>query len=151
MAWGLLIYGSIKKKIMEKETLKNILNFIEGNDNRNAPFLWKLLNDEPLTKDELNIKGDLDLSYIPNVFSLPNGLKIEGDLDLDNSAIETLPEGLEVGNDLYLRESPNITSLPKRLKVHRDLYIADTELEEYTNEQLRDMIKPGFIRGNIYR
>jgi hypothetical protein len=37
------------------------------------------------------------------------------------------------------------------LKVHRDLYIADTELEEYTNEQLREMIFPGVIRGGIIR
>jgi hypothetical protein len=40
---------------MKKETLKNIFNFIEGNDNRNAPFLWKLVNDEPLKDEELKI------------------------------------------------------------------------------------------------
>jgi hypothetical protein len=37
------------------------------------------------------------------------------------------------------------------LKVHRDLYIADTELEAYTDKQLREMIKPGFIEGEILR
>jgi len=37
------------------------------------------------------------------------------------------------------------------LKVYFDLYIADTKLEVYTDEELREMIKPGFIKGEIYR
>ena len=42
---------------MEKETLKKIFNFLEKNDNRNVPFTWKLLNNEPLTEKDLNIEG----------------------------------------------------------------------------------------------
>jgi hypothetical protein len=38
------------------------------------------------------------------------------------------------------------------LKVYFDLYIADTKLEVYTDEELREMVKPdGFIKGMIFR
>ena len=112
---------------MEKEALKNIFEFIERKDNRKTPFVWKLINNEPFTEDELNIKGDLDLSYIPNVFSLPNGLKIEGDLDVAYSFVE-LSKGLQVGGDLF---------------------VDGTYLEDYNKAQIEEMIYPGFIKGNV--
>ena len=115
---------------MEKEALKNIFNFLEENDNRNIPFTWKLLNNEPITeKDDLIVKGSLDLSS-SNITSLPKGLEVKGSLILYESEIISLPEGL---------------------KVHGDLFIADTKLEAYTDEELREMIKPGVIRGGIIR
>jgi len=135
---------------MKKETLKNIFNFLKKEDNINRPFIWMLLNNEQFTEDELVIKGNLNL-YHSEITSLPEGLKVGGSLDLYSTKIKSLPEGLEVGIDLYLMETQNITLLPKGLKVYGDLYIADTELEEYTNEQLRDMIFPGVIRGRIIR
>jgi len=111
---------------MEKETLKNIMHFLEEKEGKKS-FLWKLINNEPFTEDELNIKGDLDLSYIPNVFSLPNGLKIEGDLDVAYSFVE-LSKGLQVGGDLF---------------------ITGTYLEDYTKAQIEKMIHPGFIKGHV--
>jgi hypothetical protein len=55
---------------MEKETLKSIFNFIEEKEARKTPFLWKVLNDEPLTEDDLHIKGNLDLGFT-KIISLP--------------------------------------------------------------------------------
>jgi hypothetical protein len=52
------------------------------------------------------------------------------------------------GGDLNLR-GLEIQSLPKGLKVLGVLYIFDTKLEEYSNEELREMIYPGFIKGEI--
>jgi hypothetical protein len=112
---------------MKKETLKNIFNFLKKEDKINRPFRWMLLNKEPFTEDELNIKDDLDLSYIPNVFSLPNGLKIEGDLDVAYSFVE-LSKGLQVGGDLF---------------------VDGTYLEDYNKAQIEEMIYPGFIKGNV--
>ena len=112
---------------MDKETLKNILNFIKENDNRNIPFTWKLLNNEPFTEDDLNVKYDLFLANT-NIKSLPKGLKVGGDLNLLDSEIRFLPEGLEVGGDLNL-ENTNITFLPKGLKVGVDLFLAFTGIE----------------------
>jgi hypothetical protein len=44
-----------------------------------------------------------------------------------------------------------ITSLPKGLEVGGYLYIYGTNLVKYTNEELREMIYPGFIKGVISR
>jgi len=154
---------------MEKETLKNILNFIKENDNRNIPFIWKLLNNEPFTDDELHIKDDLDLSH-SNITSLPEGLKVEGSLILSGlkitslpknlevkgtlslyeSEITSLPEDLKVGFDLILTYS-TITSLPRGLKVGGYIYMFGSKLTRYTDDELREMIKPGFIKGKIER
>ncbi len=135
---------------MKKETLKSIFNFIEEKEARKTPFLWKLLNDEPLTEDDLYVKGDLNLRG-SKIKSLPKGLKVGGFLSLiDCSNLETLPEGLEVEGWLDL-ENTSITSLPKGLKVYGDVYRRKTELEAYTDKQLREMIKPGFVKGLILK
>ncbi len=46
---------------MEKETLKNIMHFLKKEDNKSS-VKWKLLNNEPLTEDELVFKHELYLS-----------------------------------------------------------------------------------------
>jgi hypothetical protein len=111
---------------MEKETLKNIFNFIEKNDNRNAPLLWKLENDIPLTKEDLNVKGDF-APFFPRINSLPKGLKVGGDLDLSQVELTSLPEGLEVGGMLNL-EGLQMTSLPKGMKVGGILVLNFSEM-----------------------
>jgi hypothetical protein len=133
---------------MEKETLKRIFEFLEEKGENRAPFKWKLFNNEPFTKEDLNVEGDLKLF---NITSLPEGLKVKGDLDLSYSKIKSLPEGLEVVDNLFLHHS-KIKSLPKGLKVWGDIIINKTKLiHYYSNEEIREMIKPGFIKGEIYR
>ena len=138
---------------MKIEQLKRIFAFLEKKESKShenkGTFLWKIIFNEPLTNEDLNVKGDLYLrdSKIP---SLPKGLKVGGDLDLGWTKITSLPEGLEVGGilDLYWT---NITSLPKGLKVDDYLNIRETTLLEYTDDEIREMIKPGFIKGEIIR
>ena len=36
---------------MEKEQLKRIFEFLKEKENHNLPFLWKLVNNEPLTEE----------------------------------------------------------------------------------------------------
>jgi hypothetical protein len=176
---------------MEKEALKNIFNFLEKNDNIKTPLMGKFMSEMPLTKEELNFKGNLNLHF-SKITSLPKGLKVKGNLDLDYSKITSLPEGLSVGIDLdlsncteltslpedldvggnlYLYGCTNLTSLPeglkvstlqlegctsltllpKGLKVLGPLIIRYTPLKKLSDEQLKEMIKPGFIKGKIYR
>ena len=132
---------------MEKEALKRIFEFLEEKEEHRPPFMWKHMNDIPLTEDDLNIEGDLDLEY-RNITSLPEGLKVNGYLDLSNTWIASLPEGLEVGSDLSL-DYTMIEVLPKGLKVYGDLHIRRTRLKKYKYDELIEMIKPGFIFGNI--
>ena len=133
---------------MEKEALKRIFEFLEEKEEHKVPFIWKLINDIPITEKDLDFEGDLILTY-SDIESLPEGLNVRGDLDLFGSKLASLPEGLKVRGYLDLRYS-SIESLPKGLKV-RDLHIWDTSLTKYTDEELREMIKPGFIKGKIFR
>ena len=114
---------------MKKETIKNIFDFLQEKGEHRTPFLWKWKNNIPLTKEDLNVQGDLKLSR-SDITSLPEGLKVGGDLDLWSSKITSLPKGLEVGGTLYLYKSA---------------------LVEYTDKELRNMVKPGFLKGDIYR
>jgi hypothetical protein len=159
---------------MNKEALKRIFDFIKNKDNKrhkkDGTLEWKLLFNEPLTEEDLNVKGNLDLSF-SKIESLPKGLKVGGDLDLVKSeSLTFLPEGLEVGNHLYLSFSKieslpkglkvggnlnlfkcvKLTSLPKGLKVGGDLHIYGAPIAKFEDNEIREMIKPGFIKGNIY-
>ena len=133
---------------MEKEVLKRIFNFLEEKGEHKVPFIWKLINDIPITEKDLDFEGDLILTY-SDIESLPEGLNVRGDLDLFGSKLASLPEGLKVRGYLDLRYS-SIESLPKGLQVC-DLHIWDTSLTKYTDEELREMIKPGFIKGKVIR
>ena len=135
---------------MEKEALKRIFNFLEEKGEHNAPFKWKILNNEPITKEDLNVKGDLDLRSF-EINSLPEGLKVGGDLDLLFSTISSLPDGLEVNGDLFLDSCKSIKDLPKGLKVWGDIIINRTQLIHYSKDEIKEMIKPGFIKGKIFR
>ena len=137
---------------MEKEALKRIFDFLEGKENKKHKdkdkFIWKLKFNETLTKEELNVKGDLNL-ISTKITSLPKGLKVFGYLDLSYSEIKSLPEGLEVSGELNLTDT-ELTSLPKGLKVGGNLDTTYTPLAKYTYDELIEMIKPGFIKGEIY-
>jgi hypothetical protein len=160
---------------MDNTTLKNIIDFLEKEENKKHKdrdtFIWKVQLGYPLTEEDLNFKGDLSL-YKSKIKSLPKGLKVGGDLDLYESKIESLPKGLKVGGYVDLRGQKKITSLPddlqvggelsiigceaitslpKGLEVGKTLYIKNTPLTKYSDNELREMIKPGFIKGLIMR
>jgi hypothetical protein len=137
---------------MEKEIINNIFEFIKKNDNKNKPLRWKLINNEPLTKEELTIKGDLYLDD-SEITSLPKGLKIWGDLSLWGcDKIKSLPEELEVGGWLNLENCTSLTSLPEGLKVRYNLDIKNTVLAELSDDELFKMIEPnGYIKRGIER
>jgi hypothetical protein len=134
---------------MKKETIKNIFDFLEDNEGKRS-VLWKLVNDESLKDEELSIKGNLGLQF-SKLTSLPEGLKVRGNLYLISSTIESLPEGLSVGGSLDLEHCTNLTSLPKGLEVGWELIITGTKLQKYTDEELKEMVKPGYIKGDIIR
>ena len=161
---------------MDNSTIKKILDFLEEKENKKHKdrdnLVWKLRFGYPLTKEELNHKGDLHLSFsnlefLPkglkvggflylfmciHLTSLPEGLEVGGNLYLDNcKKLKSLPEGLKVGSFLNLRNCINLKSLPKGLEVGGDLQIENTPLTKYSDEQLREMIEPGFIKGSIIR
>ena len=46
---------------MEKEALKRIFDFLDKKEEHRIPLFFKLKNNELLTKEDLNIKGNLNL------------------------------------------------------------------------------------------
>jgi len=52
---------------------------------------------------------------------------------------------------LSLQNCTSLASLPKGLKVDKHLYIKNTPLAKFSDDELRKMVKPGFINGRIYR
>ncbi len=156
---------------MDNTTLKNIFKFLEEKGEHKAPFKWKLENNIPLSKEELNFEGNLWL-YNSEITSLPEGLEVYGHLSLHNSKIESLPEGLYVARTLNLTKCKNLTSLPKRLKVGEHLFLShcpikflpeglqvggeltifNTPLAKLSDETILRMIEPdGYITGEIIR
>jgi hypothetical protein len=115
---------------MDNTVLKIIFDFLETKENRNPPFLWKWKNGIPLIEEDLEVGGDLDLRD-SKITSLPEGLKVGGDLDLTYVNIKSLPKRLKVGGDLFIRAS---------------VFAMDLD-----DDELREMVKPGFIKGRIVR
>jgi hypothetical protein len=136
---------------MEKDTIRSIFKFLENEENIRAPFLWKWLNNEPLTEDDLHINGDLDLTY-SNIESLPEGLKVGRNLILTFCEnISSLPEGLIVRVNLIVEDCSQLYSLPKGLKVGGTLYIGTSPLGEYSEGELRNMVgDDGYLKRIHY-
>jgi hypothetical protein len=113
---------------MDNTTLKNIFDFLEEKENKNKPFVWKIMNNEPFTDDELNIKGNLDL-FEENITYIPEGLKVEGDLNLEScKRLKSLPDNLYIGGKLNL-EGTNIKQIPKGLYVGDDFILVGLEIK----------------------
>jgi hypothetical protein len=85
-----------------------------------------------------------------DIQQLPDGIHVKNDLLLNSTPIKKLPKGLRVGDELYIQYT-KITSLPKGLQVGGNLHIYSTTLANFSDEELREMVKPGFIKGKIYR
>jgi hypothetical protein len=136
---------------MKHKILKNIFDFLEEKGEYRIPFLWKWLNNEPLTEDDLHINGDLDLTY-SNIESLPEGLNVSGDLILTFCEnISSLPEGLIVRVNLIVEDCSQLYSLPKGLKVGGTLYIGTSPLGEYSEGELRNMVgDDGYLKRIHY-
>ena len=137
---------------MGTKAIYNLFKFIEDKKPQyKIPFKVKLIHaPETLTKEDLNVKGDLDLNDTP-IQSLPNGLEVEGDLWLISSQIQSLPDNLRVGGYLYLSYTP-IQSLPNGLKVGGDLLLINTPLsKKYTTEEQLKAKYPNIkVKGDIY-
>ncbi len=127
----------------------NLFKFIEDKKPQyKTPFKVKFIYaPETLTKEELNVRGDLYLYNTP-IQSLPDNLKVEDNLILPSTPIQSLPNDLKVGGDLNLYNTP-IQSLPNDLKVGGFLNLQNTPLsKKYTKEEIKAMV-PG-VKGKIY-
>ena len=80
-----------------------------------------------VSPEGLHVEGDLDLTRT-NISKLPEGLHVGGSLDLRRTNISELPEGLHVGGNLLT--GTNISKLPEGLYVGGSLDLYGTNISE---------------------
>jgi hypothetical protein len=136
----------------QKRTLYNLLKnetFVQNKETANFAILKlsKISQELDLyyTKiitlpDNLKVGGNLILIGT-EITTLPDNLTVGGDLDLSYTSITTLPNNLTVGRDLNLNNS-QITTLPDNLTVDGDLNLSNTSITT-----LPDNLT---VAGNLY-
>ena len=90
--------------------------------------------------------GNLDLRN-SRVTSLPDGLKVPGNLMLNHTPITSLPDNLTVGDSLYL-SGTKITSLPDNLTIGGQIisyYDQIKNLDHYTHLQNGDYVEGEYL------
>jgi hypothetical protein len=111
----------------EKKLVKNFFRFIEEHDEKKIPPYIKFSYfQNELTKNDLHVKGDLNLSNV-SINTLPDGLLVDGDLNLRHTHLKKLPNNLTVKGNLDLYGS-RIETLPEKLKVGGDLTLSFTTI-----------------------
>jgi len=147
---------------MKRETLKNILDFLEEKENKKLPKKWfesvklyKLVQKLENHPDGVQYKHNGDLNLIRSTIKkLPNDLYVEGSLGLiDCRQLKKLPNDLYVWINLYLN-ALDIKEIPNNLYVGGNLFIWNTPLaDKYTDKEIYRLVasKGGKINGNIVR
>ena len=74
--------------------------------------------------DEVVVNDDVNLSNSDKLASLPVSLTVGGYLNICDTSLTSLPEGLKVKRSLYLHHCTSLASLPEGLEVggYLDLY-----------------------------
>ena len=81
---------------------------------------------ERLPEDQRVVNGDLDIENTL-VASLPPGLRVGRNLNISRTPITELPSGLRVDGNLYLNGT-KINSLPSDLRLGGSLYMSNTRI-----------------------
>ena len=117
--------------------IKQMMGLLNEQGVSSEIVVQKIINNEKLTKEELNVKGDLSFFGNTSLKSLPKGLKVEGRLILVNcTSLKYLPEGLEVGGYLWM-DNTKIVSLPKGLKVGEGIGLRNCTSLQYLPKGLK--------------
>lgn len=136
----------------EDKLIYDLFQFIENKDPKyRTPLKLKLRygKNNKLTPEDLNIKGDFYLEAHGDINTLPDGLIINGDLDISSTNIKSLPNGLKVKGDLWMQRT-DIQTLPKDLEIGGVLFIYDTPLARYDDDQIIKMC-PNMMNVEIKR
>ena len=125
------LYEIIKQVLLEQEEEENVW-YTDAEDFNFRLFKAFGGDSEKFAKyhnkfyEKIVVDGDLDLDETP-ITSLPDNLYVGGYLDLRETQITSLPDNLHVGGNLVLARTP-ITSLPDNLHVGGDLYLRGTPI-----------------------
>jgi len=128
----------------------NLFKFLEKEKGKPIPLEIKLEYGLPLTPEDINVGGSLDLENT-SITSLPENLQIGATLFLKNTLITSLPKNLKIGGHLDIQET-KISFLPPDLEVGKNIYIFDTPLKKkFSDKKIQAMLTTGYIKGEIKR
>jgi len=120
-----LAFVKSDKKITDYNNIKWVSGFNKNlyatSKNKDLTVFEKIIKQLPLTEEEKNIEGNLELSGT-NIPTLPEGLKINGSLILSNSGIRKFPNKIYIKDNLNLASCKNLTTIPP-IKINGDLII----------------------------
>ena len=126
-----LAFVKADKKISNLNDLKWIGKFnkelYKKTENYTSSVFEKIIKQEPLTNEEKNIEGNLNLAGT-NTPTLPEGLKINGSLFLSESGIRKFPKNIQIKDNLELTRCKNLTSIPT-LSLDGDLDMSESSIE----------------------
>ena len=97
------------------------------------------------------INGDLEISDSP-ITELPDGLKVKGNFYINNTIysnppLKSLPDNLTVGGFLSIKNS-KIQNIPKNMSVAGNLYLYNVTIQmNYKPEILKELLG---VKGDIY-
>jgi hypothetical protein len=133
--------------------IEKLFEFIKERRGYDYPLRYKLLKGIELTEGDLTVNGDLDLTN-SKLSSLPDNLRVKGDMWLDYSdRIFSLPDNLHVGSWLDLDYSL-VEEIPNNLKVGDFLSIHSTPLLRINRyiDRIKHIIKDkgGYLGGVIF-
>ena len=142
----ILVTESQYKKLLKEEEKEQKIFRVPGLDffHEDPWEAWQILQKvlERSGNPPYTIDGDLDFENTP-IESLGNLTSVEGFLDLYNTPIESLGNLTSVGGDLDLRKTP-IESLGNLTSVGGSLDLRYAPLsEKYTEEEIRQMVDVG--------
>ena len=124
------LYRIVRKVLLEQEEEKRSFTFSPGSfesliTSSSGERFVKHLNNK---HDEIIVNGDLDLEGTP-IQSLPNNLHVKGNLYLNGCEnLKSLPDNLHVGGSLRSIDTP-IQSLPDNLRVEGYLDLEGTPIQ----------------------
>ena len=137
------LYRIIKQVLLEQEEEKRTVTFSPGTfknfiTSSSGEGFVRTLNNK---FDEIIVNGDLDLSET-SIESLPDNLYVGEDLNLIRTPIQSLPNNLYVGGELNLLGCKNLQSLGDNLYVGGSLDLRGTQIQS-----LPDNLD---VKGTIY-
>lgn len=98
----------------------------------------------------IRVGKDISLSGCKSLKSLPDGLMVNGDLDISETSIRELPKGLIVKGDLVLTDTA-VSSLPEDLIVGGSVVAAENALQGATiNHEVPDNLTERIWEGSGY-
>ena len=94
--------------------------------------------------DHLIFDGDLNIMHMPNLEKLPDNLVVKGNLELHECGqLKSLGQYLDVQGALVINQCHQLLTLPSLMNVGQDLHLID-------NLRLRELPMGLMVNGNLY-